>query len=356
MSNVEIGTSTFGGGNQTFTKRKNFYLSDENNGNNIFRVLPPIKSLASKGQYYKYWSVYTNFTDSAGKPRWFASIEEFDFRTKSVRIEDPVATKLRELKAQQDVLKQSGATEEQLNQFYETLIKPFTPRKNYYVNVITQNNEIGTLALPKTAFTSLKALAGEYSNKGIDLTGMRGVFLNFKRVKTGPRNVDVNYSVEVFRESVVMNGESVEKSKTHDLTPDIINRLGAEAEDLGTLFLLPKSDDLAMLAIAPPSQRGLVVDRIVNKSETAPKQEPTMNVSIPGTSAVAVPRVEQSVNGNLNAVLPNMGVLNNVSAAPIAAPTYQAPAAQPVPVGKSPSQLVQMGDDEFHKIFGGAKK
>ena len=159
MSNVSIGTTKFAGNDGGFTKRKTFYLKADNNGNNVFRVLPPMFSLAERGQYYKYWSVYQNLTDSNGKPRWFSSIEEFDVRTKTVRVADPLLELLRENKAKQDMLKQSGATEEQLEMFYETHIKPFTPRKNYYVNVITQNNEIGTLALPSTAFQALKQQA-----------------------------------------------------------------------------------------------------------------------------------------------------------------------------------------------------
>jgi hypothetical protein len=372
---VQIGSSNFGG-QSGFQKRNTYYLSDKNNGNNIFRVLPPLHSLAAKGQYYKYWSVYQNFMDSNGKTRWFSSIEEFDAKTKTIRVVDPLAEKLKEYKAQQDMMKQAGATEEQLDGFYQNYIKPFTPSKKYYVNVITQDNQIGTLALPITAFQSLKALAAEYNQKNIDITGMRGIFLNFKRVQ-GARKVDVTYSVDVFRESVNMNGEMVEKAKVHELTQDIINRLGTETEDLVSLHVIPTAEDLQLLAIAPAEQRGLVVDRIVGRSDVTKKPEPTMNVAIPGTNAVAVPRVEQTSDGNLNVVLPSLSspaqgvegtyqTQQNYSAPPVTGPapvnpgyqtagyvapgtmTSQTPTTHPSHTTKPSGTL---SDAEFHNIF-----
>lgn len=348
---VAIGTTKMTGNDGGFTKRKTFYLTDENNGNNIFRVLPPMFSLADRGQYYKYWSVYQGLTDSNGKTRWFSSIEEFDIRTKTLRVADPLLEKLKEYKAKQEMLKQSGANQEQLDIYYETYIKPFTPRKNYFVNVITQNNELGTLALPTTAFQALKQLVKEYSSRGVDVTGMRGLFLNFKRTKTGPRKADVSYSVDVYRESVNLNNEIVEKPKVHELTPDVINRFSAELEDLSTMFTVPTESDLQMLANAPLESRGVVVDRIVGKSTQAEAAKPTMNVTIPGTNAVAVPRVETGSNGDFNVVIPQVQLS--------AKPSYDQIANSPnlsTPVGNTLKASGSLSDEEFQRIFGKAAK
>ena len=288
-------------------------------------------------------------TDSNGKPRWFASIEEFDPKTKSLRVVDPLAEKLKEMKAKQDILRQSGASEDQLDSFYLANIKPFTPSKRYYVSVMTQNNEIGTLSLPITAFQGLKQLAQEYNGKGVDITGMRGLFLNFKRTK-GARKVDVSYSVDVYRETVNMAGEMVEKPKIHELTPDIINRLGNETEDLTALFIYPSKEDLTLLAAAPAEHRGLVVDRIVGKSETVSKEEPTMNVSIAGTNAVAVPRVEVTSTGDLDVVLPNIQAQSVIPTIGHAADHMSTPKISAAHANNS------LSDDEFHKIFSQSKK
>jgi len=340
MSNqLQIGTAKHvsDGG---FTKRNNFYLDDKNGGNNVYRVLPPMHSLAAKGQYAKYWSVYQGFVDSSGKKRWFASVEEYDPRTKTLKVSDPLAEKLKENRAKQETMKQAGATEEQLDGFYETHIKPFSPSKRYYVNAINQNGEIGVLALPATANTALRALANEYSGRGVDITGIKGLFLNFKRVK-GARPVDVSYSVEVYRESIMHEGEMLEKAKVHTLTEDIINRLANEAEDLSELFTIPKREDLQMLAAADVSQRGLVVDRIVNKSSAVEQAtKPQMQVNIPGTAAIAVPRVESSASG-LNVVLPELELAKAAAQMPTG---VSAPAASPV--------KATLSDDELNNIFG----
>lgn len=347
---IAIGSAKFGNNDGGFTKRKTFYLNLENGGNNIYRILPPMFSLAERGQYYKYWSIYQNMLDSNGKTRWFASIEDFDVRTKTVRVADPILEKLKEFKAKQEMLKQSGASEEQLDLYYTTYIKPFTPRKNYYVNVITQNNEIGTLALPSKAFQALKQLAQEYHNKGVDITGMRGIFLNFKRVKTGSRPADVSDSVDVFRESVNLGGEIVEKPKIHELTSEIINRFATEIEDLATMFTIPNASDLEMLANAPLESRSLVVDRIVGKSTQAEAAKPTLNVSIPGTNAVAVPRVESTGNGNMNVVIPQMSTPAATNSLGVNVGTS---IPTPTPTLETHSKpTAGISDEEFQKIFG----
>jgi hypothetical protein len=349
---IAIGSAKFGNNDGGFKKQKTFYLNLDNGGNNIFRILPPMFSLAERGQYYKYWSLYQNMLDSNGKTRWFSSIEEFDVRSKTLRVADPVLEKLKEYKAKEDMLKQSGATEDQLAMFYNTYIKPFTPRKSYYVNVITQNNELGTLALPSKAFQQLKQLASEYNNKGIDITGMRGIFLNFKRVKTGARLADVSDSVDVFRESVNIGGELVEKPKIHELTSEIINRFATEIEDLATKFTIPSASDLEMLANAPLESRSLVVDRIVGKSTQVEAPKPTLNVSIPGTNAVAVPRVESTGNGNMNVVIPTMTAPQSLGVNVTAAQSTQAPS---IGLSTKPASGT-LSEEEFQKIFGKAAK
>ena len=54
-NDFQIGRSKVG---ESFTKNKWFYLAP---GDNIFRILPPVHSLATTGQFSKFYAFHSGF-------------------------------------------------------------------------------------------------------------------------------------------------------------------------------------------------------------------------------------------------------------------------------------------------------
>ncbi len=76
------------------TRPKRFYL---NYGSNVYRVLPPVKSLASKNRIAQFWSVIW-LRDSKNKARPVSSV----LRTKDKVViqNDPVLDRLAQMQAE----------------------------------------------------------------------------------------------------------------------------------------------------------------------------------------------------------------------------------------------------------------
>lgn len=341
-------------------RSKFFYLSP---GTNVYRILPPMFSLAPKGLWYKYWGVHKGFVNSAGKYRPLASIEEFDIKTKTVRVHDPISEKYRENLAKAKAARDKGMPEEKVREFSEVYVKPYDTDKKYYVNAVNQANEIGQLVIPTKLFQQLKALCKEYEAKNIDLTGMKGVFLNFKKIQAYKGDPQTSYSCEIYREEMPdSQGGLTSRPKVHDITEDFIVRLQNEAKDLATLFKIPTASDLALLAEAAPNERAAVIDRIFGKADVESDEEGgqdeegdgVLGVTIPNTGGAKAVGVMDLASGNLGVSLPQM---------PTAAPTTPTvsqqqkdffntatkPAAQPTAQASGETQDF---DAMFTQMFG----
>lgn len=378
-----IGKSVYeNGGN----KKNYFYLQG---GSNVFRILPPMFSLAPKGQWYKYWAVHKGFVNGAGKYRPLASIEEFDVKTKTVRVHDPVCDKYRDNLAKAKAAKDKGYPEDKIKEFMDVYVKPYDTDKKYYVNAVSQDNKIGILVLPIKLFQQLRALCKEYEAKGIDLTGMKGVYLNFKKIQAYKGDPQTSYSVEIYKEQVQMNGELFEKPKVHEITEAFVVQLQNEAKDLSTLFKVPAATDLQLLADAQPNERSAIIDRIFGKSEVVEEEGPAdeedgaVGVTIPNTGGAKVVGAVGLSGGDLGVNLPSMPAAGPVGptvtaqtqdflkGATTPAPAALAPAAQPsiaslaaAPAAPAPTQAAPAApaaggstdfDKMFESMFGNAK-
>lgn len=303
----QIGKSVY---ESTGSKNSYFYLAS---GGNVYRVLPPMKSLAAKGQWFRYYGVHKGFVNSAGKYRPLASIEEYDFEKKQVKVHDPICDKYRDHLAKAKAAKEKGVPDEKIKEFMEIYVKPYDTDKKYYVNAVDQNGKIGVLVLPIKLFKQLRALCKEYEAKGIDLTGMKGVFLNFKKIQAFKGDPQTSYSVEIYKEQVTMNGELFEKPKVHEITEAFIIQLQNEAKDLSDLFKTPTATDLQLLADAQPGERGAIIDRIFGKSEKdddhgpgGDEEDNSVGLVIPNTGGARVVGQVGLSGAELVANLPSM--------------------------------------------------
>lgn len=367
-------------------KKNYFYMAP---GANVYRILPPMFSLAPKGQWYKYWAVHKGFVNGAGKYRPLASIEEFDVKTKTVRVHDPVCDLYRDNLAKAKAAKDKGFPEDKIKEFMDVYVKPYDTDKKYYVNAVNQEGKIGILVIPIKLFQQLRALCKEYEAKGIDLTGMKGVFLNFKKVQAYKGDPQTSYSVEIFKETVQKDDGLYEKPKVHEITEAFVVQLQNEAKDLTTLFKVPSATDLQLLAGAQPGERGAIIDRIFGKSESADEdagpadEDNTVGVTIPNTGGARAVGQVGLQGADLTVGLPNMPTPGAVgpavtpqtqnflqgattpapaAAAPQAPPAQAAPAASianltPSAPAANTQAPAQGGDFDkmFESMFGTAK-
>lgn len=360
---IEIGVSKHG--RKAFTKYKNFYLLSEfdkggvKGGHNIFRVLPPLKSLAGPGFYYAFHKVHKGFVGTDGKPRYFRCIQEYDFKKKMITAHCPICDLCAEKQKALKVMEEKGATKEQLSEAREAFVQPLMAEGRYYVNIVNQAEEIGILALPSKSFKALKDLANGYDEKGFDITGTKGLFLDFKKVSAYKGDNQVLYPVEVYREAITGPNGLDEKPKIHVLTEAIINRLESEAADLDKdLFTSITSEQMITLVNCKGEDRKKMVDYIFGKPEEKP-EEATNKAGIAGTNATAVGRMELGTSG-LDVKMPDVASIGQAPTPtpPPAAVNTQAGiqpqvATPAAPVQQQMSRPVSnsISEEEFDKIF-----
>jgi hypothetical protein len=304
----------FGGGHGWF------YIED--NKDNVFRVLPPMKSLAPHGKYAKFYRTHRGFRGSDNKQKPFICIEESDYKTKVIKVHCPVCDKVAELEQEVAKFKQRGATDEQIRDYRSKNIFPFQSEGKYYLNVVNQENKIGILNVGSKMFKALEALATEQEKKGRDITGMQGVFLNFKKATRYKGDRDAVHSVEMF-----MQGQSDGSFRyaAHDITADFAARLGTEAADLGNLFKTLDAEQIASIVSLDGESRSKYIDNLFNAPEkdgSAVNQG--LQTQIPGSNVTAVSRMEVSSQGDYSVQQPTVPPnFNQQSTTPASAQTFQ---------------------------------
>lgn len=374
MSNeFQIGKSDFS--KKTFTKANWFKLEI---GENLFRLLPPLFSLAATGVYKVFYSTHGGFKNARGNQIKFQCIEKKDFKTKIISQHCPVCDLVEDYKKQYDELKKSGrATDQQLSAFHQKFIMPFQADKKYYLNAINTSGEIGLLPLPYKCAMSLEKLLEIENSKGKDPTGIDGAFISFSKQSRYKGDPQVNYFANLAFEQ---DGE-VLRVKKHTLTPEVINQIKDKAKDLGTLYRTFTPEQIANLVNSDDDQRVSLMESYIGVAEPVeeeaetgdgvlrPLSPTTMGRTIPGTDAVAVVRTELTPNGfeafapqaPTTYVPPTSAPAGGGYSAPAPSPAVVAVAAAPQTAPAAPAAPVVteapattgkvMSDDEFANIF-----
>lgn len=234
---MKIGKAKYG-----FTQKKFFKLKD---GENTFRILPPIGDLADEGRWSVYCAVHYGYKNSKGKLRVFQSPEVVNRKTKMVEVPDAASDRIKKLKLELDKAKESGN-----KAMVEKLLKLVGPNKplynldkNHYMNAIDTQGNIGVLKLRYKAKLSLDAQIKKLREKGIDpLSVDNGRFFVFTRSGTG---LDTTFQVEIAQETLAIpNVGEVKRDIVHKLSDELIARLDSEAAELHKLFKAPTSEEV----------------------------------------------------------------------------------------------------------------
>jgi hypothetical protein len=351
----QIGKSDFS--KKSFSKTNWFKLEI---GDNLFRILPPLFSMAATGTYKVFYALHGGFKNRRGNQIKFQCIEKKDFKTKIISQHCPVCDMVAEYKKQYDTLKAGGrATQEQLSAFHMKFIMPYQVDKKFYLNAINTSGEIGLLPLPYKCAMSLEKLLETESGKGKDPTGIEGAFIKFVKQSRFKGDPQVNYFADL---AVEVDGDTM-RIKKHTLTPEVINQIKDKAKDLGTLGRTFTPDQIAALVNADEAGRINLMESYIGTSETVqdepgdnevlrPVSPETLGRTIPGTDAVAVVRAELTPNG-FEAIVPDAPTAFSIPApVPPQAPAAQK-AAPPVTESK-PAGATTLSDDEFAKLFMGS--
>jgi hypothetical protein len=335
MSNNEqfkIGVSSHGKTQTTFGKLKWFYIKD--NVDNIYRVLPPLFSLAESGKYAQWHAIHRGLRGTDGFQKSFVCPEETDRKTRLVTRRCPLCDKARELEAQVTLAKDKGASKDQLLKMRLELIMPVQSERKYYLNVVNQENQIGVLSISSRMFNSLRAECEDQDKKGIDLTGKDGQFMNFKKQTKYKGDKDAVHSAGVY---FAQSPDGAYRPVVHSLTTEFIERLRTEATDLPHLFRSISDEEAEALASASATDRPLVLDRVFARQERDTSALESSQTTIPGTSAVAVNRLHITEAGVTSQSLGSIQSAKAPEPAPVVAPVVAA--------------KTSISDEEFVKLF-----
>jgi hypothetical protein len=300
-SNVLIGKSSWGKGNfgNSGVSSGSSWFYVEDNKDNVYRVLPPIKSLAQEGKVLKYYRTHRGFRGSDGRQKPFICIEQSDYKTKLIRTHCPVCDLVSELTQELEKARAKGATQEQLTEFRNKNIFPIQVESKYYLNVVNQDGKIGILPIGSKMKNALEALAKEQEKKGRDISGMEGVFINFKKATRYKGDRDAVHSVEIFMRP---DNDGSFRYATHTITAEFAERIGKEAADLNNIFKSLDADQIARIVSLEGEDRAAYVDSLF----LAPERQESTQSTVPGGNFTAVSRVESSENGGFTVQQPTL--------------------------------------------------
>jgi len=261
---IEIGKANHSGSGS----KTRFKLKD---GDNIFRILPPLGKAAKLKKYSQYYSVVWGYENSAGKLVPFQDCRRKNFKTKMIEVESSAYLRSMELKNKLEdarkMLKEGKVTEAQFDKI-KTLSEKFNIENKHFLNAMDLQGNIGLLKVGMKAMEQIRNEFKKLEAKGVDGVGVdSGRFLNIEKSGTG---FGTTYKVTIYEETINVPGVgNVKKEKVHVLTEDIIERLEFEAFDLLNLYPAPSSEEVDRIVKEGPR----AVDEIFGVSESLEVEE-----------------------------------------------------------------------------------
>jgi hypothetical protein len=271
---MEIGKANYEGS----SKKNRFKIKD---GNNVYRILPPMGSLAKKGKWSQYFSVVWGYKNADGKNRPFADCRVVNFNTKMVEVESDAFLKSQKIKAAFEDLKARLKAGEKVDpevlKKTEELKDRYNIENKHYVNVVNLQGEIGLLKLGARAKKLLEGEIKKLTAKGVDpLSLENGRFFNIFREG---KSFDTVYQVTEYKETVMMNGQEVDVPKVHKMDDAFISRLKAEAFDLGTLYKMATADQVKAIV------DGADPDLVLGLTDSEAEDDSPEDTETPSTSS-----------------------------------------------------------------------
>lgn len=252
---MEIGKTSY---NNFDNNKRKLNLANANwglkEGSNIYRILPPIGSLASQGVWSKYEVLHWGYVLSNNKQRVFRCIRKFDPKRKVVIADCPQCTKISEQlgleETQRTKLLNAGKSKEEIKtllQHFTDWKKKFNTDKKHYLNVLRPDGQIGKLKLTNNAMKALRLEIKRLRDSGeeSDPVGIEnGVWFDFFRVGM---DKDSDYKVNAVYENVEIQGRKMRSLKPAPLSNETIERFKNEGFDLGEGYRDLSRDEIQIL-------------------------------------------------------------------------------------------------------------
>lgn len=357
MGRVKIGTPNYGGNRRKFEKLKD--------GEAVYGILPPLGDLAAKGRWSVYYRIHYGYKNSEGKTRAFQSCLVKNRKPPyMVEVPDAAVERLDLLKGQLEKAKKAGdeKAKEALFKLVGGQKSLYNLDNNHYVNAIDLQGNIVILKLRHKAKLALDVEIEKLRKKGIEPNGVQNRrFFTFSRSGMGQ---DTTYKVSVYQETVsatLANGQKadLQQDLVHNLSDDILDRLGNEAGKLDKLFKSPTSEQVAQIVKESNILTGISpnIDAILDLSQDGTAEDNTDD----SVDAEDIEDTTTTTNAATFATTPNAVVAPppaTIVTAPAPAPTVAAaPAPTPAPAPKAAptnttEKLAEMSDKDFLASLG----
>lgn len=271
MSQSLLGNANYDKG---FTKRNWWKLKD---GQQVFRILPPVGDLQKNGQWSAFWNVHYGYKNTKKQMRVFQSSLVKNRKTKMIESPDAALERIEKLKAQFEAAKKEGNTE--LAKKLDLLVGQkgqYNLDSNHYMNAMDQQGNVGLLRIRHRAKLALDLAIKKLRDKGVDpLSVENGRFFIFTRSGSG---LDTTFTVDVLEKELDIAGVgNVKQEIVHTLTPEIINSLLAfkdnkfvykAAARLDTLFKRPTSAEVARIVTEGATAVDDIIDAKTDENTT----------------------------------------------------------------------------------------
>lgn len=324
------------------SKRKNNWRITD--GDNIYRILPPLGKLAASGGWAVFEALHWGYRGSKGM-RPFKCIFKKKFKSDMVLVQCPECSKIAEYKKlEEDAIEAKageGLTKEQIKE----AVKPLSDwlfshnlDKKWYVNAMKEDGSIGRLAMPHKMYQALQERIQKVINEdGIDPIAVDGG-VYFVMTRTG-KGVQTAFSVDVQYTQELVNGRKVKAVKPAPLTEEMLAKVAADAYDLSDSFRSLKYEEIKRLVDSggDPDEVDHVFSSPDAGDESEPEPETGAVASTPKMNALAKPKPVEQLTENAD--------IEAQVRAEIAARVATKPK---IPPEKSEPQ----SDDDFIKQYG----
>jgi hypothetical protein len=323
-----------------FDKTNYFSLK---NGDNVYRVMPPMFSSLEAGHWAIYYAKHFGYFNEEGKSVNYVCLRTVDNATGALTQECPFCidqevkkknkeklavdvnakeTELHKANVAGDksLVKTLGKELEELLDENNKAVKLYNPRNaRFWINAMNMNGEFGLLALPKTVYEALagkKVPDAKNPSKYMRSEGLlqkvkakdkidalsvnEGVWLVVTR--TGSTQFDTEYSTSVLKEEIELpSGDIVDKTKRATLSDQQKREAITKCKDLRKVFdyLILSYDDAKLVV----DGSGTTVSALANASRPVQREE-VETLSEPQTLA-------KPTNVNHQVLLEKFKKLNN---------------------------------------------
>lgn len=236
-------------------ERKDWKRHPVNQGENIYRVLPPFGE-ASEGYPYRRWVIAWLSDPQTGRRRPYASPRSFGADS-ACPVSEYISIVEKKKEALEASLKNRGASKEDLREAlkpYADVLWTIKPKATYIYNACNKAGEVGLLELKKTAHDAMKKQMMQYvTDYGQDPTSLAsdpddaGIWFKIRRDGEG---TNTEYSVAKNQAKKKTSEGIVWVDDRDPLPTNIVDNYESLGYDLTTLYKRQSYDELKEVLMA----------------------------------------------------------------------------------------------------------